>query len=81
MHQLSAKTKQILKEYDLALNIFLIDYLDKDKKWSNTEAIRDQEHDGNLIINRLGIIIIIVIIIIIIMLIHKLQFQFQYSFI
>ena len=59
MHQLSAKTKQILKKYDLALNIFFIDYLDKDKKWSNTESIRDQEHDDNLIINRLGIIIII----------------------
>ena len=78
MHQLSAKTKQILKEYDLTLNIFLIDYLDKDKKWSNTEAIRDQEHDGNLFINRLGTLyhnnnnnnMVI----------HKLQFQFQYPF-
>ena len=78
MHQLSADTKQVLKKKKVRIEYFFTNYLDKDKQWSNTEAIRDQEHDGNLIINRLGTLyhnnnnnnMVI----------HKLQFQFQYPF-
>ena len=54
MHQIYAEAKQILKECDLALNILFNIYLNEHKKWSNSEVVRDLEHDGNLIINRLG---------------------------
>lgn len=54
MKGLSDESKKILDEYNRALNIPFSIYLEQQKDWADTSAVRDMEYDGNVSINNLS---------------------------
>ena len=51
---LAAETSAIVSEFEASLNSCFEDYLETQKKWAETEAVRDLEFDGDSCIKRLS---------------------------
>ena len=54
MKGIAAECKDITDEYHRALDVPFIKYLESQKTWTDTTAVRDLEYNGNLSINNLA---------------------------
>lgn len=53
MKELAVESKQIREEYRRAIDLPFNKYLEDQRLWADTTAVRDMEHDGNCAINNL----------------------------
>lgn len=54
VEQLSAESKQIVLDFNRALNGAFKIYLDDQKNWAETDLVRDLEYDGDIAVKRLA---------------------------
>lgn len=54
IEELATESDSIIKEYNILLNAPFTLYCEKQRKWAETDAVRDREYNGDLLVKRLS---------------------------
>jgi hypothetical protein len=54
MEELASESKAIIKEYSNLLNTPFTQYCETQRKWAETDAVRDREYEGDVLVKKLS---------------------------